>query len=486
MPENLVLRPYQARMAAHVIDNPYCALWADMGAGKTATVLSAIKTLVDDLDVARVLVVAPKRVASNTWPAEVARWAQFQGFTIRALTAADFRLKYKEVQIRRRGEITTIKRFTPTIAPQVFFTGETITTISRDLLHVLVTFLGRRWWCFDMVVLDDCGMRDMGAKKFAAVKALRKHGCLGRLVQLTGTPRPKSLLDLWPQLYLLDQGQRLGRTMTGYIGQWFVPDKRSWDGRQIFSYRPIQGAEEDIFARVGDICMSLLPEDVVQLPERTINVIPLKLDGKEREDYNQMARHHLLTVEGADITAGNAAVLVGKLLQLASGAVYDEYGRIRHIHDVKLNCLEEVVESINGAPLLVAYWFTHERARIKARFPQAVELGDYPDTEARWNRGDIQMLLLHPQGGAHGLNLQFNDGHGFWFCPIHDLELWQQWNKRLHRPGRKTPVFIHVPIIEGTIEEAVLESLGPKGEGQDRLLRAVRIEVEKLTQEKLP
>lgn len=481
MSESLALRPYQERMAAHVIDNPYCALWADMGAGKTATVLSAITRLVQDLDVAQVLVVAPKRVALNTWPAEVARWAQFQGLTVRTLTAADFGMQWKvEAIIKQQGKTTFVKRLRPTIAPQTFLTGEVITTISRDLLNVLVGLLGRRGWCFDMMVLDDCGMRDAGAKKFAAVKALRKHGCLGRLVQLTGTPRPKSLLDLWPQLYLLDQGQRLGRTLTGYRGQWFVPEKRSRDGRQIFSYRPIPGAEDDIFARVGDICISLLPEDVVQLPERTFNVIPLQLTGQAREAYRQMARHQLLTVGGSDITAGNSAVLVGKLLQMASGQVYDEDGQVQHIHDVKMECLEEVVESLDGTPLLVAYWFAHERDRIKARFPQAVELDDYPDTEARWNRGEIQMLLLHPQGGAHGLNLQFNDGHGYWYGPIHDLELWQQWNKRLHRSGRKTPVFIHVPIIEDTIEVAVLESLGPKGAGQDRLLNAVRIEVEKL------
>lgn len=481
MTESLALRPYQDRMQKHLIAHPYCALWADMGAGKTATVLSAILRLVEDLDVARVLVVAPKRVALNMWPAEVAKWAQFQGLSVRVLTAKDFGLQFREVAIKRRGEETLVKRLTPTIAPQAFFTGETITTISRDLLHVLVALLGRRGWCFDMLVLDDVGMRDSGAKKFAAVKALRTHGCLGRLVQLSGTPRPKSLLDLWPQLYLLDRGQRLGRTMTGYKAQWFVPDKRSRDGRQVFSYRPIPGAEDDIFKRVSDICVSLLPEDVVQLPERTINVIPLQLTGRAREAYRQMARHQLFTVDGADITAGNAAVLVGKLLQLASGAVYDEDGRVQRIHDVKMECLEEVIESLNGVPLLIGYWFAHERDRIKARFPQAVELNDYPDTEDRWNRGEIDLLMLHPQGGAHGLNLQFNDGQGFWFGPIHDYELWQQWNKRLHRPGRKTPVMIHVPIISDTIEREVLESLGPKGEGQDRLLRAVRIEVEKLT-----
>ena len=218
----------------------------------------------------------------------------------------------------------------------------------------------------------------------------------------------------------------------------------------------------------------------MKLPERTINVIPLELTGRGRQAYDTMERDCLLQLTSSDAVAPNRAALVGKLLQLAGGAVYDENGVAQHIHDVKLDFLEELVASLNGVPLLVAYWFKHELDRIKARFPHAVELNDAPDTEARWNRGEIEMLLLHPMSGAHGLNLQFNDGHGFFFGPIHDLELWQQWNKRLHRPGRKSPVFIHVPIVQNTIEGAVLASLDPKAEGQDRLLQAVRIRIDQL------
>ena len=484
MAETLNLRGYQLRMAEHMQERPFCAIWADMGAGKSATTLTAIGRQLDDLDIAKVLVVAPRRVALNTWPAEIARWEQFKHLTCRALTSDDFAFKRQDVEIKRKGKTATVKRLVPTATPASFLTPEAIHTISRDNLVHLVQLLGKKNWPFDMVVIDESsGFRDHGTKRVKSVKVLRKHGLLGRLVELSGTPRPKSLLDLHAQIYLLDQGERLGKTLTEYRDHYFVPDKRSKD--QVFSWKPKEGAEAEIFAKLSDICISLLPEDVVQLPERTINVVPLELTGAGRQAYDAMECDSLLQLtneNGAtgDSVAPNRAALVGKLLQIAGGAVYDEDGVAHHIHDVKLDYLEELVESLNGAPLLVAYWFKHELNRIKARFPNAVELNDSPDTEARWNRGEIDMLLLHPQSGAHGLNLQFNDGHGCWFGPIHDLELWLQWNKRLHRPGRKSPVFIHVPIVTNTIEGAVLASLDPKNAGQDRLLQAVRIRIDEL------
>lgn len=481
--EQLVLRPYQQRMAEHVIKHHHCALWADMGAGKTATVLSVITQLLAEVDISRVLVVAPKRVAAHTWPAEVKRWAQFAGLAVRAITAVDFAFERREVTIKRKRETTTVKRLVPTIAPGALLTGEVIHTISRDLLPQLVSLLKLRRWPYDMIVLDDCGLRDLATAKCKAIKALRRH-TPARMVQLSGTPRPKSLVDVWPQLYLIDQGERLGRTKQAFLDAWFVPDQRGRDqlGKtRVFSYRPRDtAAEAEIFAAVGDVCVSLLPEDVVQLPALSMNVVTLAMDNRARELYLRLAARHLITLNGADVTASNAAVLVGKLLQLASGAVYDEDGQVHEVHTAKLDYLDEVIEASPGVPLLVGYWFQHERDRIKARYPHAVELEDYPDTEDRWNRGEIDLLLLHPQGGAHGLNLQFGDGQGFWFGPIHNLELWMQWNKRLHRPGRKTPVVIHVPIMADTIEGEVLESLNPKAAGQQRLLEAVRLEVDKV------
>ena len=479
MAEQFIPRPYQVRMAEHIALNPFAALWTDMGSGKTAVTLSAIAQFLEDLDVAHVLVVAPRRVAMITWPAEIARWEQFKHLTCRVLTAEDFGFKRQEVTLKRKGKMTTVKRLVPTAPAATILAGEHIHTISRDYLQYLVQLLGKRYFPYDMIVIDESdGFRSHDSNRVKSIKVLRKHGLLGRLVELSGTPRPKSLLDLHAQIHLLDQGARLGKTLTEYRDTYFDPDKRSKD--QIFSWKPKAGAEDAIFAKLSDLCVSLLPEDVVQLPERTINVIPLELKGRGRQAYDAMERDSLLELTNSDAVAPNRAALVGKLLQLAGGAVYDEDHVAHHVHDVKLGFLEELVESLNGVPLLVAYWFKHELARIKARFPNAVELNDSPDTEARWNAGEIDMLLLHPQSGAHGLNLQFNDGHGCWFGPIHDLGLWLQWNKRLHRPGRTSPVFIHVPIVTNTIEGAVLASLDPKAEGQDRLLQAVRIRIDEL------
>ncbi len=478
MSETLFLRSYQARMAEHVKANTHCALWADMGAGKTATLLTAVQEMLAACDISKVLVVAPKRVAAHTWPAEIKRWAQFEGLTCRTITAADFLFKREEVVVAHQGESETVKRLVPTIAPGALLTGEVIHTIGVDLLTHLVALLGLRRWPYDLLVLDDCGLRDLSTGKCRALKSLRERFPTRRQVQLSGTPRPKSLHDVWAQVALLDRGERLGRTKRAFETQWFRPGRRLT--RDKWEQVPLPGAEQDIFTRVSDLCVSLLPEDVVQLPERTFLYPRLQLDAATRRTYTRMARECVVTLADGQVTAANGAVLVGKLLQLASGAIFDEDGRTLHVHDVKLDYLSEVVEASPGVPLLVGYWFTHERDRIKARFPGAVELGDAPDTEERWNRGEIDMLLLHPQGGAHGLNLQFNDGQGYWFGPIHRLDLWMQWNKRLHRPGRRSPVFIHVPLVEGTIEQAVLDSLQPKAEGQQRLLEAVRLVVDDL------
>jgi len=482
--EKLTLRPYQRRMVQHIQENPFSCLWLDMGAGKTAVTLTAVSRMLDELDVSKVLVVGPKRVAMNTWTGEIKRWSDFSPLRCRVIKAEDFGFSRKEVEIKRKGKTATVKRLIPAARPESFLTDEPIHTISRDNLVHLVQHLGRKHWPYDMVVIDEAsGFRDQESKRFKAVKVLRKHGLLGRLVELSGTPRPKSLLDLWAQIYLLDQGERLGRTLTEYRDRYFNAGRHGKDahGRlQVFEWVPKPGAEEEIFAKVSDICVSLLPEDVVQLPERTFNVVPLELTGAGRQAYNTMERDCLLQLESSDAVAVNRGVLVGKLLQIAAGSVYDEHGVAHHIHDVKLDFLEELVDSLNGAPLLVAYWFQHELERIRARFPNAVALDDSPDTEERWNNGEIEMLLLHPANGAHGLNLQFNDGHGVWFGPIHDLELWLQWNKRMHRPGRKSPVFIHVPIVQNTIEGAVLASLDPKNAGQDRLLQAVKLRIEEI------
>lgn len=473
---------HQPRMRRHIVETPHCALWLDMGAGKTATTLWAVTELIASLDVSRVLVVAPKRVALNTWRNEISRWDRFNHLTYRGITAEDFEFKREEVEVKRKGRKTKVKKLVPKADPASFDTGEQITTVSRDMLPHLVTFLGKKAWRWDMVVIDEAsGFRDSNSQRFKAARVLRKHGLMPRLVELAGTPRPKSIENLWAQVYLLDEGQRLGRTLTAFRQQYMVPGKQGRDanGRtQIFDWTPRPGAEAEIFAKVSDICVSLLDEDLVQLPERTINPISVQMPPEALKAYRKMERDMLVPLAASDAVASNRATLVGKLLQMAGGNVFDEHGKGHTIHSAKLDALEEIVESLDGAPLLLAYWFSHEKQAIKARFPQAVEISDSDDTEARWNAGEISILLLHPAQGAHGLNLQFNDGHGCWYGPIHDLELWLQWNKRLHRPGRKTPVSIHVLLAEDTIDRAVLEAMDPKYEGQDRLLRAVRLRME--------
>ena len=480
MAETLNPFAHQLVMRDFAVANPFCALFADMGASKSASTLMAISPLIENLDVAKILIVATKRVAKNTWPKELTRWSCFAHLNYRVLMAEDFSFKRQDVEITRKGKTTTVKRLVPAATPQSFLTCERIHTISRDNLVHLVQLLGKKHWPYDMIVLDESsGFRDQDTKRFKSVKVLRKHGLLGRVVLLSGTPRPKSLLDLWAQIFLLDQGQRLGRTYTAYRDTYFDPDKRSKD--QIFSWKPKAGAEAEIFAKISDICMSLLPEDCgAELPPRTFHNIDVELTGRGRQAYDIMERDSLLPLAGSDAVAPNRAALVGKLLQIAGGATYDENGEVQHIHDAKLDALEELVESMQGRPLLVAYWFKHELTRLKARFPAAVDLNDSDDTEDRWNRGEIEMLLIHPASGAHGLNLQFNDGFGVWYGPVHDLELYLQLNKRLHRPGRKTPVRIYHLLAENTIEGAVLASLDPKAEGQDRLLQAVRIRIDEL------
>lgn len=463
MSETLTLRPAQAKVKSFIKDVPYCGIFADMGFGKGATTLSAIVELVQDLDVSKILVVSTKRVAEKVWLGEVTRWAQFNHLSLRVLKASDFNFKRKD------------GKNVPQSSPDAFLDDCDIHTIHADLLAPLASILKAKSWKYDMVVLDESALfRTPGSKRFKAMKAVRKSARMGRLVLLTGTPAPKNIENIWAQIYLLDQGQRLGGSMTAFRERFMEPDKRN--AHQIFSWKPKPGAEEEIYRLISDICISVMPEDLgVELPAREFCQIPVTLPGKALAKYRDMERHFLIESDKGDIVAANAAVHVFKLLQMASGAVFDENQNVQHIHDAKIEAMHDLVEAMQGKPLLVAYWYSHERDRIKRAFPNAVCLEEDDQAEARWNQGEIEMLLIHPSSGAHGLNLQFNAGHTVWFSPIHDLEKYLQLNRRLHRPGRKYPVQIYHLIAEGTIDRAVLESLDPKNKGQNLLLEALRI-----------
>ncbi|MCV0012811.1 DEAD/DEAH box helicase, partial [Mobiluncus mulieris] len=328
-------------------------------------------------------------------------------------------------------------------------------------------------WPFDMVVIDELSsFKNHRAKRFTALVKMRPH--VKRWVGLTGTPASNGLMDVWAQFRLLDGGERLGRFITRYRDRWFVPDKRN--GMQVFTYKPRAGAEDEIYGAIGDMTLSMRTTDHLQLPELTVTTTLVTLEPKERKVYEQLKADLVLDLDGATIDAANAAALSGKLLQLASGAIYTGDGQWAPVHDRKLDALEDLYEAANGSPLLVAYWFTHDRKRITARFPQARELKTSADIEA-WNRGEIALGLIHPASAGHGLNLQAGGHLLVWFSLTWSLELYQQTNARLYRQGQSEPVTITNLVAEGTLDETVLKALDAKDATQAALIDAVAAEI---------
>ena len=324
-----------------------------------------------------------------------------------------------------------------------------------------------------MVIIDELSsFKNHRAKRFTALVKMRPH--VKRWVGLTGTPTSNGLMDVWAQFRLLDGGERLGRFITRYRDRWFVPDKRN--GMQVFTYKPRAGAEDEIYGAIGDMTLSMRTTDHLQLPELTVTTTLVTLEPKERKIYEQLKADLVLDLDGATIDAANAAALSGKLLQLASGAIYTGDGQWAPVHDRKLDALEDLYEAANGSPLLVAYWFTHDRKRITARFPQARELKTSADIEA-WNRGEIALGLIHPASAGHGLNLQAGGHLLVWFSLTWSLELYQQTNARLYRQGQTEPVTITHLVTEGTLDETVLKALDAKDATQAALIDAVTAEI---------
>ncbi|SQH29030.1 SNF2 family N-terminal domain [Arcanobacterium haemolyticum] len=329
-----------------------------------------------------------------------------------------------------------------------------------------------------MVIIDELSsFKNHRAKRFTALVKMRPH--VKRWVGLTGTPASNGLMDVWAQFRLIDGGKRLGRFITRYRDRWFVPDKRN--GMQVFSYKPRVGAEDEIYAAIGDMTLSMRTTDHLQLPELTVTTMPVVLEPKERRMYEQLKSDLVLDLGEATIDAANAAALSGKLLQLASGAIYTGDGQWTAVHERKLDALEDLVEAANGNPLLVAYWFTHDRERIVSRFPQARELKTSADIEA-WNQGEITLGLIHPASAGHGLNLQASGHLLVWFSLTWSLELYQQTNARLYRQGQLEPVTITHLISEGTLDEAVLKALDAKDATQAALIDAVVYEIRTTTE----
>ena len=424
-------------------------IWAWVS--KTISTLTAIDDLIYDYyDIQRVLVIAPKRVAETTWTDEAQEWDHTKGLRLSVVIGS---------QKKRVDALNA---------------DADIYVINRENVVWLVEYYGRHW-PFDMVVIDEASsFKNHQAKRFKALKKVRP--LVKRIVELTGTPAPNGLLDLWAQMYLLDRGERLERSITRYRDRYFDPDKR--DGHIVYSWKLKPGASDEIYSRIGDVCVSMKSSDYLTLPPAMMNVVPVKLQPAAMKKYNELEKELVLSIDETDIVANTAASLSGKLLQMANGAVYDENKEVVHIHDEKLDALEEIIDCNAGKSVMVFYYFKHDLARLKERFPNAKEL-DTADDIHDWNAGKIPLLLVHPASAGHGLNLQHGGHIVVWFGLTWSLELYQQANKRLHRPGQSEPVIIHHLVARGTIDEDVMRALKDKSVGQDTMMDAVKARLEK-------
>lgn len=437
---------YQTFATNFVLEHPACGLILDMGLGKSVITLTALwSLLLDSFDVGKVLVVAPKRVAENTWPTELKKWEHLDGLTWSLVLGSE---KDRRAALQRRAKIYIINR-------------ENVTWLVDNYR-----------WDFDTLVIDELSsFKSSKAQRFRALKRVRPR--ISRVIGLTGTPQPNGLLDLWPQLYLLDMGQRLGRFVGGYRERFFLPDKRNRE--VIYSYKPKEGAEEKIYELISDICISMRAADYLDMPELVASRVEVQMNAKERKLYEGFERDMVLHLKDGDLDAVNAAALSGKLVQMANGAVYGENRKVHHIHDRKLDALEDIIEAANGKPLLVAYWYKHDLERIRQRFE--VRTIDTPKDIADWNEGKIPVALIHPASAGHGLNLQDGGSTIVWFGLTWSLELYQQLNARLWRQGQKHTVVIQHIVAAGTHDEDIMNALEKKDMSQTALIAAVKARI---------
>lgn len=438
---------YQQFATDFILNQSICCLMLDMGLGKTVITLTALWQLaLDSFDVSRVLVIAPKRVAEDTWPKELAKWEHLTGLTSSLVlgSAAE-----RKAALQRKAFLYIINR-------------ENVAWLVKN-----------HYWDFDMVVIDELSsFKSNKAERFKAMKKVRPM--VTRIVGLTGTPAPNTLLDLWPQMYLMDMGQRLGRFIGGFRDRFFLPDKRNRE--IIYSYKPREGAEDAIYALISDICISMKAADYLDMPERIDNRIEVSMSPKERKLYDDFQKDMVLSIGDEELDAANAASLSNKLLQMANGAVYGKDKKVIPIHDRKLDALEDLVEAANGKPLLVAYWYKHDLQRIKARFKNARCIDTAKDIDD-WNAVKIPLALIHPASAGHGLNLQDGGCTIVWFGLTWSLELYQQLNARLWRQGQKHTVVIHHIVTKGTHDEDVMRALENKDTRQSALIEAVRARI---------
>lgn len=444
---------YQIEATRFIIAHPRCALFLQMGLGKTVITLTALRTLMLLGETQRTLVIAPLRVARDTWPDEIGKWSHLAGLSY-AVIVGD--RKTREQALKTRADIHVI---------------------NRENIPWLVETLGGKW-PYDTVVIDELSsFKNHKAKRFKAIKNLSKHA--KRIIGLTGTPSPNGLLDLWAQYRILDGGDRLGKFVTHYRDQYFTPDKRSQ--HQVFTWKLREGAEQAIYAAISDITMSMRTTDHLQLPERTDTTVLVRMDSRERRVYDDLRRDMVVSLEDREVDAANAAALSGKLLQLASGGLYveDNTGtrEVLRVHARKLDALEDLVEAANGRPILVAVWFEFDTQAIRQRIPSARLLSTREDMQA-WNAGEIPVALIHPASAGHGLNLQAGGSLLVWYSLTWSLELYEQTNARLHRQGQTQPVTIMHLVCESTIDQDVMRALQDKSVTQEGLVKAVKYQLE--------
>ena len=450
---------YQRHCINKILETKKLGLFLDMGLGKTVTTLTAVKELkYNRFQVCKVLVIAPKKVAEGTWTKEAAKW-----------------------------DHTKMLRVSPVLGSQAkriraLNTPADLYVINRENVCWLVDYY-RNAWPFDMVVIDESSsFKSHSAKRFKALAGISSR--ISRMVELTGTPSPNGLADLWSQVYLLDGGERLGKRYSQFRERYFQPDKRGADG-MVYSYEAKPGTEESILAKISDICISMKAEDYLELPDLTYHEIPVELDKKSWKAYQDLERKMILELPEDDelISVTSAAALSNKLLQLANGAVYDEDRQVHEVHDCKIEAFLELVESLQGKPVLVFYNYQHDRERIlKALAKSGLRIRELKTTqdEDDWNAGRIDILLTHPASSAYGLNLQQGGNHVIWFGLTWNYELYTQASKRLHRQGQVNKVIIHHLVSTGTRDEDVMAALRRKDDVQNWVMESLKARIRRI------
>ena len=452
------LHPYQVAAVDHIMEHDHCGLFLEMGLGKTVSTLTAINRLIyEEMAVTRVLVIAPKRVAESVWDAEVEKWEHLR------------HLRVSKVIGSQNKRISALRE------------DADIYVLGRDNIAWLCKLYDRKKIPFDMLVLDELSSyKNHRSVRFRHLRIIQPQ--FSRVVGLTGTPAPNGLIDLWAQMYLLDRGERLGKTITKYRDEYFRPGRRN--GAVIYTYDLRRGADKVIYQKIEDICLSMKTDDYLELPRRITNIIRLDFEPSVRRQYETFEKEQVLALlrDNAEITAFNAAALSNKLLQFVNGAIYDENGNVYLIHDAKIEATKEILEDANSKPVLIAWTFKHDRDRLmkalKSYHPR--ELKSSTDVED-WNAGKIPVMLMHPASGGHGLNLQAGGHIIIWFGQTWSLELEQQFNARLDRQGQTESVIVNKIVVSKTIDEDVLKALANKSRGQESLMAAVKARIEKYT-----